>query len=173
MRLYTKVVPEPSEVQDLPSPDPVTPPHTERHSLRRRHTPGTPQAQSPAAASPLTPGGTPALDASAPETRGTGASAESNGGRLEPTPQSLSPPWSGRGQKDPGGFRGSLRSRWPLVLPFEEPEDVNKNTSWFSSPGVWSAYVLIVFLVWMLLQAALGCSGATAWVAVNALHFVV
>lgn len=86
--------------------------------------------------------------------------------------QSRVSPWSSRGQRG-RGFRGGLRSGWPLVLSFEEPEDVNKNTAWFSSPGVWSTYVLVVLLVWLLLQAALGCSVASAWAAVNVLHFVV
>lgn len=62
---------------------------------------------------------------------------------------------------------------WRLLLPFYEPEDANKNTAWFSSPGVWSTYVLILLMTWLFVQAAAGFDPMTALVVVNATHFVV
>ena len=29
------------------------------------------------------------------------------------------------------------------------PPDLNKNTEWFHYPGVWSSYILLVFIGWL------------------------
>jgi hypothetical protein len=51
--------------------------------------------------------------------------------------------------------------------------DVNKNTSWFQYPGVWIAYILIIFISWLLILSVLRCDAGTAWTIVNLGHFAV
>jgi len=47
------------------------------------------------------------------------------------------------------------------------PVDMNKNTNWFSYPGIWSMYFIIVMLTWLLVLATAGCSVADAWIIVD------
>ncbi|GJP42548.1 hypothetical protein CLOM_g2101 [Closterium sp. NIES-68] len=61
----------------------------------------------------------------------------------------------------------------PFLVPTAPPIDVNKNTAWFSYPGVWTTYLIIVVLVWLLILIVFQCSVASACVAVNIIHFVV
>jgi hypothetical protein len=53
------------------------------------------------------------------------------------------------------------------------PPDVNKNTSWFQYPGVWTTYILIIFISWLLILSVFGCDAGTAWTVVNLGHFAV
>ncbi|RWW17835.1 hypothetical protein GW17_00018211 [Ensete ventricosum] len=53
------------------------------------------------------------------------------------------------------------------------PMDMNKNTEWFLYPGVWTIYVLILLLSWLLVFSVFGCSPGIAWTLVNLFHFAV
>ncbi|MBA0554032.1 hypothetical protein Golob_013165, partial [Gossypium lobatum] len=43
------------------------------------------------------------------------------------------------------------------------PTDLNKNTEWFTYPGVWTAYILIVFFSWLMVLSVFGTSPGIAW----------
>ncbi|MCO5604686.1 hypothetical protein L7F22_058856 [Adiantum nelumboides] len=58
-----------------------------------------------------------------------------------------------------------------LYVNAEPPPDLNKNTAWFQYPGVWTSYILLLFLCWLLALSILGCSPGTAWSIVNLSHF--
>ncbi|KAJ6960777.1 hypothetical protein NC653_038714 [Populus alba x Populus x berolinensis] len=49
--------------------------------------------------------------------------------------------------------------------------DVNRNTEWFTYPGVWTTYMLIVFMSWLLVLSIFGCSPGMAWTIVHFCHF--
>ncbi|KAJ6867663.1 hypothetical protein NC652_038779 [Populus alba x Populus x berolinensis] len=51
--------------------------------------------------------------------------------------------------------------------------DVNRNTEWFTYPGVWTTYMLIVFMSWLLVLSIFGCSPGMAWTIVHFCHFAV
>ncbi|KAJ7545241.1 hypothetical protein O6H91_09G112000 [Diphasiastrum complanatum] len=53
------------------------------------------------------------------------------------------------------------------------PADPNKNTSWFQLPGIWTTYILIIFISWLLILSVLRCSPGMAWTIVNLVHFMV
>ncbi|CAL9165080.1 hypothetical protein C4D60_Mb09t00850 [Musa balbisiana] len=53
------------------------------------------------------------------------------------------------------------------------PMDMNKNTEWFLYPGVWTIYVLILLLSWLLVLSVFGCTPGMAWTLVNLFHFAV
>ncbi len=40
------------------------------------------------------------------------------------------------------------------------PTDLNRNTEWFTYPGVWTTYILILFFSWLLILSVFGCSPA-------------
>ncbi|PPD83580.1 hypothetical protein GOBAR_DD19477 [Gossypium barbadense] len=51
------------------------------------------------------------------------------------------------------------------------PTDLNKNTEWFTYPGVWTAYILIVFFSWLMVLSVFGTSPGIAWTIVHLTHF--
>ncbi|KAB2017040.1 hypothetical protein ES319_D08G132700v1 [Gossypium barbadense] len=53
------------------------------------------------------------------------------------------------------------------------PTDLNKNTEWFTYPGVWTAYILIVFFSWLMVLSVFGTSPGIAWTIVHLTHFFV
>ncbi|RZR95513.1 hypothetical protein BHM03_00024364 [Ensete ventricosum] len=53
------------------------------------------------------------------------------------------------------------------------PMDMNRNTEWFLYPGVWTIYVLILLLSWLLVFSVFGCTPGIAWTLVNLFHFAV
>ena len=61
----------------------------------------------------------------------------------------------------------------PFLIPTSVSADFNKNTEWFSYPGIWTMYFLILLLVWLVALSVLGCTVAHAWIFVNTLHFFV
>lgn len=60
-----------------------------------------------------------------------------------------------------------------LYVQAVPPPDLNKNTSWFMYPGVWTTYILILFFTWIIVLCLFGCSAGTAWTIVNLVHFAV
>eukprot|EP00246_Nothoceros_aenigmaticus_P016169 TRINITY_DN713_c0_g1_i1.p1 TRINITY_DN713_c0_g1~~TRINITY_DN713_c0_g1_i1.p1 ORF type:complete len:177 (-),score=13.80 TRINITY_DN713_c0_g1_i1:162-692(-) len=60
-----------------------------------------------------------------------------------------------------------------LYVKAVPPPDLNKNTSWFQYPGVWTTYILINFVCWLLILSVCSCSAGTAWTAVNLMHAAV
>eukprot|EP01018_Ginkgo_biloba_P012479 Gb_20127 [translate_table: standard] len=59
-----------------------------------------------------------------------------------------------------------------LYVQAVPPPDLNKNTSWFMYPGVWTTYILILFFSWLFVLAIFGCTPGTAWTTVNLCHFL-
>lgn len=51
--------------------------------------------------------------------------------------------------------------------------DLNKNTEWFTYPGVWTSYIFILFFCWFIFLSVFGCSAGLAWTFVSLLHFFV
>lgn len=64
----------------------------------------------------------------------------------------------------------TLRSLYVNVVP---PPDLNKNTSWFQYPGVWTTYILLIFFGWLLVLSVSGCSAGTAWSVTHLTHFAI
>ncbi|KAK8709311.1 hypothetical protein V6N13_060331 [Hibiscus sabdariffa] len=60
-----------------------------------------------------------------------------------------------------------------MYVRAEPTTDLNKNTEWFTYPGVWSIYILIVFFSWLIVLSLLGTSPGTAWTIVHLSHFFV
>ncbi|KAE8658541.1 F-box family protein isoform 1 [Hibiscus syriacus] len=60
-----------------------------------------------------------------------------------------------------------------MYVRAEPTTDLNKNTEWFTYPGVWSTYILIVFFSWLIVLSLLGTSPGTAWTIVHLSHFFV
>ncbi|KAL6322196.1 hypothetical protein AAG906_005143 [Vitis piasezkii] len=60
-----------------------------------------------------------------------------------------------------------------LYVKAEPPADLNRNTEWFTYPGVWTTYILILFFAWLLVLSIFGCSPGMAWTVVNLFHFLV
>ncbi|GJZ92830.1 ORM1-like protein 3 [Tanacetum coccineum] len=50
------------------------------------------------------------------------------------------------------------------------PTDLNRNTEWFTYPGVWTTYILILFFAWLVVLSVFGCSPGMAWTTVNLVH---
>lgn len=48
--------------------------------------------------------------------------------------------------------------------------DLNKNTEWFTYPGVWTTYILIVFFSWLIVLSVFGSSPGTSWTIVHLAH---
>ncbi|KAJ0630773.1 putative ORMDL family protein [Helianthus annuus] len=57
-----------------------------------------------------------------------------------------------------------------LYVQAESPTDLNKNTEWFTYPGVWTTYILILFFSWLVVLSVFGCSPGMAWTIVNLSH---
>ncbi|KAF3976217.1 hypothetical protein CMV_000575 [Castanea mollissima] len=53
------------------------------------------------------------------------------------------------------------------------PTDLNRNTEWFTYPGVWTTYILILFFSWLIVLSVLNCSSGLAWTIVHLAHFLV
>ena len=53
------------------------------------------------------------------------------------------------------------------------PTDLNRNTEWFTYPGVWTTYILILFFSWLIVLSVLNCSPGLAWTIVHLSHFLV
>ncbi|KAF3522535.1 hypothetical protein F2Q69_00048798 [Brassica cretica] len=51
--------------------------------------------------------------------------------------------------------------------------DVNRNTEWFTYPGVWTTYIIIIFFSWLLVLSVFHCSPGMAWTIVHLAHFTV
>ncbi|KAL8172539.1 hypothetical protein V2J09_024343 [Rumex salicifolius] len=51
--------------------------------------------------------------------------------------------------------------------------DLNRNTEWFTYPGVWTTYILILFFSWLVVLSVFGCTPGMAWTIVNLAHFAV
>lgn len=60
-----------------------------------------------------------------------------------------------------------------LYVKAVPPTDLNRNTEWFTYPGVWTTYILILFFSWLLVLSIFGCSPGMAWTIVNLSHFLV
>ena len=60
-----------------------------------------------------------------------------------------------------------------LYVKAVPPVDLNRNTEWFTYPGVWTTYILILFFAWLLVLSIFGCSPGMAWTIVNLAHFAV
>ncbi|GAB4857645.1 hypothetical protein Ancab_015551 [Ancistrocladus abbreviatus] len=58
-----------------------------------------------------------------------------------------------------------------LYVRAEPTTDLNKNTEWFTYPGVWTTYILILFFSWLIVLSLLGCSSGMAWTIVHLFHF--
>lgn len=61
----------------------------------------------------------------------------------------------------------------PFLVPTSVSADINKNTEWFSYPGIWTMYFLILLLVWLLALSVFRCSVSQAWMFLNTVHSVV
>lgn len=53
------------------------------------------------------------------------------------------------------------------------PVDLNKNTSWFQYPGVWTTYILILFFSWLIVLSFFSCTAGMAWTFVHLAHSAV
>ncbi|KAF2313499.1 hypothetical protein GH714_011270 [Hevea brasiliensis] len=53
------------------------------------------------------------------------------------------------------------------------PTDLNRNTEWFTYPGVWTTYMLMVFMSWLIVLSLFGCSPGMAWTIVHLAHFLI
>ncbi|KAJ0526131.1 putative ORMDL family protein [Helianthus annuus] len=51
--------------------------------------------------------------------------------------------------------------------------DLNRNTNWFTYPGVWTTYIFIIFFSWLLILSVSGCTPGMAWTNVHFSHFLV
>uniref|UniRef100_A0A453CLY6 ORM1-like protein 3 n=1 Tax=Aegilops tauschii subsp. strangulata TaxID=200361 RepID=A0A453CLY6_AEGTS len=60
-----------------------------------------------------------------------------------------------------------------LYVQAVPPPDLNKNTEWFMYPGVWTTYIFILFVSWLLILSIFGCTPGMAWTLVNLGHFAV
>ncbi|XP_017697391.1 ORM1-like protein 2 isoform X1 [Phoenix dactylifera] len=60
-----------------------------------------------------------------------------------------------------------------LYVEAPPPPVLNRNTEWVMYPGVWTAYVLLIFFAWIAVLSLLRCSPGVAWTVVNLAHFFV
>ncbi|XP_073039095.1 uncharacterized protein [Primulina eburnea] len=60
-----------------------------------------------------------------------------------------------------------------LYVKWAPPPDMNRNTEWFTYPGVWTSYILILFFFWFLFFSIFNCTPGIAWTIVNLGHFIV
>lgn len=57
-----------------------------------------------------------------------------------------------------------------LYVKAVPPTDLNRNTEWFTYPGVWTTYILILFFSWLMVLSVFGCSPGIAWSVVHLSH---
>ncbi|KZV57686.1 putative phytol kinase 3, chloroplastic-like [Dorcoceras hygrometricum] len=69
--------------------------------------------------------------------------------------------------------RGQAGMMKNLYVNWVPPPDMNRNTEWFTYPGVWTSYILILFFFWLLFLSIFNCTAGIAWTIVNLGHFVV
>jgi len=60
-----------------------------------------------------------------------------------------------------------------MYVKAHRPTDLNRNTEWFTYPGVWTTYILILFFSWLIVLSVLNCSSGLAWTIVHLSHFLV
>ncbi|KAK4411530.1 hypothetical protein Sango_0226000 [Sesamum angolense] len=60
-----------------------------------------------------------------------------------------------------------------LYVKMDPPADLNRNTEWFTYPGVWTTYILILFFSWLIVLSLTNCTPGMAWTIVNLSHFAV
>lgn len=60
-----------------------------------------------------------------------------------------------------------------MYVKAEATTDLNRNTEWFTYPGVWTIYILILFISWLVVLSVFGCSPGMAWTVVHLAHFLV
>ncbi|KAF5938512.1 hypothetical protein HYC85_022771 [Camellia sinensis] len=58
-----------------------------------------------------------------------------------------------------------------LYVKAVPPTDLNRNTEWFTYPGVWTIYILILFFSWLVVHSVFGCSPGMAWTSRPSLSF--
>lgn len=80
-------------------------------------------------------------------------------------------PWIWKKRPAEGGTQSDAMAK--LYAQTAPPMDMNKNTEWFLYPGVWTIYVLILLLSWLLVFSVFGCTPGMAWTLVNLFHFAV
>ena len=80
-----------------------------------------------------------------------------------------------RGERSHLGYSNSHQLlRWKRMYVRALPTtDVNRNTEWFTYPGVWTTYILILFFSWLLVLSVFHCSPGMAWTIVHLAHFTV
>ncbi|GFP88201.1 orm1-like protein 1 [Phtheirospermum japonicum] len=59
-----------------------------------------------------------------------------------------------------------------LYVQMTPPPDLNRNTEWFTYPGVWTTYILILFFSWLIVLSVSNCTPGMAWTVVNICHFL-
>uniref|UniRef100_A0A453BL55 ORM1-like protein 3 n=1 Tax=Aegilops tauschii subsp. strangulata TaxID=200361 RepID=A0A453BL55_AEGTS len=69
-----------------------------------------------------------------------------------------------------GRARGSMVKLYVQAVP---PPDLNKNTEWFMYLVVWTTYIFILFVSWVLILSIFGCTPSMAWTLVNLGHFAI
>nr|GLL49182.1 ORM1-like protein 2 [Ipomoea trifida] len=60
-----------------------------------------------------------------------------------------------------------------LYVRAPPPTDLNRNTEWFTYPGVWSTYIFILLFSWLIVSSFTGCSLGIAWTIVHLSHCIV
>lgn len=60
-----------------------------------------------------------------------------------------------------------------LYVKAVPPTDLNRNTEWFTYPGVWTTYILILFFSWLMVLSVFGCSPGIAWSVVHFSHSLI
>jgi uncharacterized membrane protein (DUF106 family) len=65
------------------------------------------------------------------------------------------------------------RKKGKMYVKAYRPTDLNRNTEWFTYPGVWTTYILILFFSWLIVLSVLNCSPGLAWTIVHIAHFLV
>lgn len=60
-----------------------------------------------------------------------------------------------------------------MYVKAEPTTDLNRNTEWFTYPGVWTTYILMIFVAWLAALSLFGCSPGMAWTIAHLCHFVV
>eukprot|EP00245_Coleochaete_scutata_P006784 TRINITY_DN21569_c0_g1_i1.p1 TRINITY_DN21569_c0_g1~~TRINITY_DN21569_c0_g1_i1.p1 ORF type:complete len:182 (+),score=26.56 TRINITY_DN21569_c0_g1_i1:147-692(+) len=61
----------------------------------------------------------------------------------------------------------------PFLVNAKPSTDINKNTSWFDYPGVWTMYILICISSWLMFMMLFNVTWDRAWTMVHLIHFVV
>jgi hypothetical protein len=59
-----------------------------------------------------------------------------------------------------------------FAVHYRQPADTNMNTQWMDFPGIWTTYIMIIVIVFLLFSAC-GLNLGAAWTAVHLSHFLV